>query len=122
MYAMVDRDDDLKIGVKSTAILFGEADVLITLFLQSLALLALLFVGLQLQLGPFYYAGLSAALGLMVYQYFLIRNRNPEKCFKAFLNNHYFGMAIFIGLFSHYLYALYLKPLIDQNYFDTFFT
>lgn len=109
MYAMVDREDDLKIGVKSTAILFGETDVLLTLFLQSLALLALLFAGMQLQLSYFYYCGLSIALALVVYQYFLIRDRNRDKCFKAFLNNNYVGMAIFAGLLSHYIYILFFK-------------
>ena len=107
MYAMVDREDDLKIGVKSTAILFGDADVLITMFLQSMALLALVFTGKQLQFGVWYYLGLLSAGSLMVYQYFLIRHRQPADCFKAFLNNHFVGMAIFIGLLLHYLTTLY---------------
>lgn len=108
MYAMVDREDDLKIGVKSTAILFGEADVLIVMFLQGMALLALLFVGQQLQLSIWYSAGLLAAAGFMVYQYLLIRHRQPADCFRAFLNNHFVGMAIFIGLLVHYLIVLFM--------------
>jgi 4-hydroxybenzoate polyprenyltransferase len=107
IYAMVDRDDDLKIGIKSSAILFGEADVLITLFLQGLALVALLLAGKQLQLSIWYYLGLLAAAGFIVYQYRLIRLRQPASCFKAFLNNHYVGMSIFIGLLLHYLLVIF---------------
>ncbi|MBN1379258.1 MAG: 4-hydroxybenzoate octaprenyltransferase [Gammaproteobacteria bacterium] len=107
MYAMVDREDDLKIGVKSTAILFGEADVVITMFLQGLTLLALLLAGKQLQFSIWYYAGLLAAAGLMIYQYRLIRRRQPADCFKAFLNNHLVGMAVFAGLLIHYLTVIF---------------
>lgn len=107
MYAMVDRDDDLKIGVKSAAILFGEADVFLVMFLQGLALSALLMAGWQLQLSLFYYAGLGGALIVIVYQYVLIRHRERERCFKAFLSNHYLGMIVFLGLFAHYLWAIF---------------
>ncbi len=107
IYAMVDREDDLKIGVKSTAILFGDADILIVMFLHSMALLALVFAGRQLHLGAWYYLGLLCAGGLVVYQYFLIRQRQPTGCFKAFLNNHFVGMVIFIGLLLHYLTTFY---------------
>ncbi len=110
MYAIVDREDDLKLGVKSTAILFGEADVLIIMFLQGLVLLSLLFVGRRLDLSLWYYSGVIVATCLAIYQYYLIKDRDPAKCFKAFLNNNYFGMAIFIGLALHYL-QLYWQAL-----------
>ncbi len=98
MYAMADREDDLKIGVKSTAILFGEYDRLIIGALQAGMLLSLYFVGQREQLGTFYHLGLAVAVLLSVYQQFLIRNRIPEDCFRAFLNNNYLGAAVFIGL------------------------
>lgn len=103
MYAMVDREDDLKIGVKSTAILFGEADVPITMFLQALVLVALVFAGQRLQLNAWYFGGVAIAGLFMVYQYLLIRRREPAKCFQAFLSNHYVGMSVFIGLLLHYI-------------------
>lgn len=103
MYAMVDREDDLKIGVKSTAILFGEGDVPIIMFLQALALTALIFAGQRLQLSTWYYGGITVAGLFVVYQYLLIRHRNPAQCFKAFLSNHYLGMAVFMGLLLHYI-------------------
>ncbi len=102
-YAMVDRDDDLRIGIKSTAILFGELDTLINAVLQILALVGLLFVGAKLSLGWFYYLGLVGAAGLFVYQYRLTRTRDRDGCFKAFLNNHWVGMTIFAGIFGNYL-------------------
>ena len=97
-YAMVDRDDDLKIGVKSTAILFGEQDRLMTAVLQIMALYALVLVGNRFELGIFYYLGLAVAAGLFIYQQWLIRFRARDACFKAFLNNNWVGVAIFIGL------------------------
>ncbi len=103
MYAMVDRDDDLKIGVKSTAILFGDLDKLIIGILQILTLAILIIVGLQLSLSLPYYMGVIVAAGLFCYQQWLIRNREREPCFKAFLNNHYAGMAIFVGILIHYM-------------------
>lgn len=103
MYAMVDRDDDLKIGVKSTAILFGDLDKLIIGILQILTLAILIIVGLQLSLSLPYYMGVIVAAGLFSYQQWLIRNREREPCFKAFLNNHYAGMAIFVGILIHYM-------------------
>jgi len=105
MYAMVDIMDDLKIGVKSTAILFGDADRIIIGSIQFLFLLTMWIVGNQLELGPFYFLGLLIATGLGVYQQWLIRHRDPEGCFKAFLNNHWFGAVIFAGLVLHYWFA-----------------
>ncbi|MGB1238495.1 MAG: 4-hydroxybenzoate octaprenyltransferase [Pseudomonadales bacterium] len=103
MYAMVDRDDDLKIGVKSTAILFGDWDKAINGVLQLVTLVLLVWAGLEVQLGLAYYTGLAAMAGLFVYQQYLIRNREREPCFKAFLNNHYAGLLVFIGIVISYL-------------------
>lgn len=102
MYAMADREDDLKIGVKSTAILFGEADKLIIGVLQALLILDLIFIGRQSDLGLYYYLSLFIATGFAIYQQFLIRHRDPQLCFKAFLNNNWFGMVIFVGVFVDY--------------------
>jgi 4-hydroxybenzoate polyprenyltransferase len=98
-YAMVDREFDLKIGVKSTAILFGDADKLIIACLQVLFILSMWLVGGQLQLGLPYYLSLIVASALLIYQQFLIRDRLPGPCFKAFLNNNWVGAAIFTGTF-----------------------
>ena len=102
-YAMVDRADDLKIGVKSTAILFGEADLIIIGLLQCLLLFNLVLVGMRVSLGAAYYAGLAVAAGLAVYQQILARKREPAGCFRAFLNNNWFGAAVFAGLMIDYL-------------------
>jgi 4-hydroxybenzoate polyprenyltransferase len=104
-YAMVDRDDDIKIGVKSTAILFGEDDRLITGALQVCVLLALALVGTQFKLGYWYFVALIGAGGVFVYQQYLIRHRQREACFRAFLNNNWVGAIIFAGIFIHYLTA-----------------
>jgi 4-hydroxybenzoate polyprenyltransferase len=104
MYAMVDRDEDIKIGVKSTAILFGDADVPIVMFLQGLMLFGLLLLGSRLHLSSWYYGGVAIAACVVVYQYLLIRNRNRDNCFRAFLSNHYLGMAVFLGLLLHYIF------------------
>lgn len=105
MYAMADREDDLKVGVKSTAILFGDADRLIIGLLQGLVFLGLLLLGRQLALGLPYYLGLLAALGFAVYQQYLIRGRDPAGCFQAFLNNNWLGGAVFAGLLAAYAWA-----------------
>lgn len=105
MYAMVDRTDDLRIGVKSTAILFGEADRHLIALIQGLFFVVMIMIGRQFQLGGFYYVGLAAAVALAVYQLLLIRQREPGACFKAFLNNNWFGLAIFAGIVAHYLTA-----------------
>ncbi|OZG75057.1 4-hydroxybenzoate polyprenyltransferase [Hahella sp. CCB-MM4] len=103
MYAMVDRNDDIKIGIKSTAILFGDADKIIVAILQVMTLAILAIVGQRLELGVFYTLGLIVAAVLFVYQQHLIRYRDRDQCFKAFLNNNWVGMAIFIGLVVDYL-------------------
>ncbi|MBO9495343.1 4-hydroxybenzoate octaprenyltransferase [Thalassotalea sp. G20_0] len=97
-YAMVDRDDDLQIGIKSTAILFGEMDNLIIACFQTFTLIALVMLGLQLELAWPFYASLVAAAAGFTHQQWLTRNREREPCFKAFLSNHWVGSAIFLGL------------------------
>ena len=101
-YAMTDRDDDLKIGVKSTAILFGDADRVIILSLQGLALGCLLLAGEQFELGGWFYLGLLAAATCFVWEFWYTRDRDPQRCFKAFLHNHWAGLAIFIGIVLNY--------------------
>lgn len=102
-YAMVDREDDLKIGIRSTAILFGEADRTIIGLLQGLALLALYLLGRQLGFGAPWWLGLAVAAGIFVWQWRITASRQPGPCFRAFLSNNYAGMAIFIGLLLEYL-------------------
>lgn len=105
MYAMADREDDLRIGVKSSAILFGRFDRLIIGLLQVVVLLLLWLTGLGAGLGALYGAGLAAAAGFSLYQQWLIRDRDPLRCFQAFLNNHYFGLAVFAGIAADLLAA-----------------
>lgn len=102
MYAMVDIEDDLKIGVKSTAILFGDADRVIIGSIQIMFFITMLIVGSKLDMGIFYYFGLLVAALLGGYQQYLIRHRDQEGCFRAFLNNHWFGAVIFAGVVLHY--------------------
>jgi len=101
-YAMVDRDDDLKIGVKSTAVLFGRQDRLIIGLLQLGALAVLLWVGQIEQLGSWYWLGLAGAAILFTYQHWLIRKRERMPCFRAFLNNHYAELLVLLGLILEY--------------------
>lgn len=103
MYAMADRGDDIKIGVKSSAILFGHADRTAIACIQLLVLLDLIFIAKLADLSVFYFLGLTVASSLMLYQQLLISDRDPQRCFRAFLNNNYLGMAVFIGLVLHYL-------------------
>jgi len=103
MYAMVDRDDDLKIGVKSTAILFGQYDKRIILFLQLSTLFLLFTVGEMQAFGWPYQLCLVIVAALFCYQQVLIINRDRERCFQAFLHNHFVGLVIFIGIFIEYL-------------------
>jgi 4-hydroxybenzoate polyprenyltransferase len=101
-YAMVDREDDRKIGVKSTALLFGDVDLFVIAGLQLVMLLALIFIGLRAGLGFWYYTSVVAAAGMMLYHQWLARDRQPAGCFAAFLHNHYIGMVVFIGIVLHY--------------------
>ena len=106
MYAMVDRDDDLKIGVKSSAIVFGDMDKVIIAMLQVLMLFALYLVGTNMEFGYWYNAGLAGAAVFFVWQQWLIRNRQPEACFAAFLNNQYVGLSIFVGVLLEYTFRV----------------
>lgn len=103
LYAMVDRDDDLKIGVRSTAILFGESDRLMVGLLQILAWLTWLVIGVKAELGVFWWLALAVAAGLFGYQQWLIRERDRDACFKAFLNNHWVGLALFVAVVLEYI-------------------
>ena len=103
-YAMVDREDDRKLGVKSTALLFGEVDLFVIAGLQILMLAALILIGLLAELGFWYFLSVAGAAGLMAYHQWLARDRQPAGCFKAFLHNHYIGMIIFIGIVLHYTF------------------
>jgi 4-hydroxybenzoate polyprenyltransferase len=104
MYAMADREDDLKIGVKSTAILFGTADVFIVMMLQIVMLLALLLIGAAAKLGAWYTGGVVVSALFMSYQFMLIREREPAGCFAAFLNNRFIGASVFIGIVLDYTF------------------
>ncbi|WP_221892400.1 4-hydroxybenzoate octaprenyltransferase [Teredinibacter haidensis] len=101
-YAMVDREDDLKIGVKSTAILFGDQDRVITACLQFMVVISLGMTGQKFQLGWIYDLSVLVAGGFMVYQQYLIRKREREACFQAFLNNNWVGIVVFIGIVLDY--------------------
>jgi len=103
-YAMVDREHDLQIGVKSSAILFGRYDVLAIALLQLITLIALMILGFKLELGNWYGGSLVVATLLFGYQQWLARNREPDACFVAFLNNHWVGLAIFLGIMLDYAY------------------
>ena len=103
-YAMVDRKDDLKIGVKSTAVLFGEVDLFVIAGLQLLMLLGLVFVGFRAELGLWYYLSVAVAAGMMAWHLWLARDRQPAGCFEAFLKNHLIGMVIFIGIVLQYTF------------------
>lgn len=105
LYAMVDRADDLRIGVHSTAILFGDMDRVIIAAMQLMVLFGLALVGRELRLGLWYGLGLAAGAIFFLYQQILIRQREPERCFRAFLNNNFFGMAVFIGLALDYQFG-----------------
>lgn len=104
-YAMVDREDDLKVGVKSTAILFGDADLFVIGGLQLLMLVALIFVGNMAEFGAWYYGSVAVAAVLMGYHQWLARDRHRAGCFDAFRQNHYIGMFVFIGIVLDYTFA-----------------
>jgi 4-hydroxybenzoate polyprenyltransferase len=102
-YAMVDKNDDIEIGVKSTAILFGQYDKLIILLLQIFSLLLLTTAALWLKLSWPYYLALVISMGLFLYQQRLIKDRDRSLCFKAFLHNHYVGLVLALGIIGHYI-------------------
>ncbi|MGI9229629.1 MAG: 4-hydroxybenzoate octaprenyltransferase [Gammaproteobacteria bacterium] len=103
IYAMVDREDDIRIGVKSTAILFGDADTTIIGIMQLMFLVALILIGLRLQPGAIYYCGVAVVSLLFVYQQYLIKDRKPGPCLRAFLSNNYVGLTVFLAVFLCYL-------------------
>jgi 4-hydroxybenzoate polyprenyltransferase len=105
MYAMVDREDDLKVGVKSSAILFADMDKLLIGVMQVMMLFALVLAGQSMHFGRWYDAGIVAAGVLFLYQQWLIRKREPAGCLKAFFNNQYVGAVIFIGILLQYIYS-----------------
>ena len=105
IYAMIDREDDLKIGVKSSAILFADMDKLLIFVMQAMMMFALVLAGQNMHFGEWYYAGLVVTGLLFLYQQWLIRNREPAGCLRAFVNNQYVGMVIFIGILLQYIYA-----------------
>ena len=104
-YAMVDRDDDLRIGVKSTAVLFGEMDLFVIAGLQGVMLLALALMGHQAELGTWYFGSLMIVAGLMARHTWLARGRDRDSCFQAFLENHFIGLVVFVGILLDYTFA-----------------
>lgn len=102
MYAMVDREDDLKVGIKSSAILFGELDKVLIGFFQLLFFVALILVGQKAGLGVYYFAGLLTAGAFSLYHQWLIKDRDPVKCLSAFLNNNWLGFVIFVAIVVDY--------------------
>jgi 4-hydroxybenzoate polyprenyltransferase len=97
-YAMVDRDDDLRAGAKSTAILFGSMDLVAQGVLYALFVIALVFVGLRAMLAPAYYVGVAVAAGLIAWEFRVARRRDRAGCFRAFLHNNWVGAAVFAGV------------------------
>jgi 4-hydroxybenzoate polyprenyltransferase len=104
-YAMVDRDDDLRAGSKSTAILFGDLDLVAQGVLYALTLLALALVGHQAQLGTVYWIALGVAAVLVAWEFWMARRRERDACFRAFLHNNWMGAAVFAGIAAHYALA-----------------
>ncbi|MCB1683683.1 MAG: 4-hydroxybenzoate octaprenyltransferase [Pseudomonadales bacterium] len=111
LYAMVDRDDDLKVGIRSTAILFGSADRLMVGLLQTATLTTLLMLASQQDYAGFFQAGVVAAGGFFVYQQYLIRDRTKAGCFAAFLNNVWVGFALFLGSVAEVVLASGTAPV-----------
>jgi len=101
-YAMVDRADDLRIGIRTSAITFGQYDVFAVMLCYAITLGILAWVGVLLGRGPIYFGGLVVAAGVATHHYTLIRNRDPQQCFKAFLHNNWLGAAVFVGLALDY--------------------
>ncbi len=103
MYAMADRDDDIKIGIRSTAILFGDADKLLIGIMQVMVVIGLAIIGTELEFGWVYFSALAFTIALFAGQQMLIRKRHPENCLRAFLNNNYVGLVIFVSILIEYL-------------------
>jgi 4-hydroxybenzoate polyprenyltransferase len=101
-YAMVDRNDDVKLGMKTSAIFFGKYDVLIVMLCYAIHLAGMTYIGRLKFLGPWYFAGVLAASVLALWHYWLIRGRDRNRCFRAFRGNHWYGLAIFAGVVMDY--------------------
>jgi len=111
-YAMVDRDDDVKLGLKSSAILFGRLDVTGVMACHAVFLLMMIYAGYWARLGLLYFVGLAVAAGLAGYQYVLIRGRRRERCFAAFMSNNLLGAAIFGGMLADFLLRIPVFPSV----------
>jgi 4-hydroxybenzoate polyprenyltransferase len=113
-YAMVDRDDDIKLGLKTSAIAFGKSDVAIVMLCYAIYLAGMTWIGSQRRLGPIYHAGLVVAGLLALWHFWLIRKRDPARCFRAFLGNHWLGLAVFAGIVIDYAVRLERWPMWPQ--------
>ena len=111
-YAMVDRDDDRRLGLRTSAIAFGRFDVRATMFCYAVYLGGMVAVGVRQALGPLYYAGLAAAFACAIFHWTLIRHRNRESCFRAFLHNHWLGMTVFAGIVLDHAVRLAAWPRV----------
>jgi 4-hydroxybenzoate polyprenyltransferase len=109
-YAMVDRDDDVKLGLRTSAITFGRFDVAAVMLCYAIYLCGMVVVGLERQLGPLYYAGLAGAAGCALWHGWLIRGRDRMRCFTAFLHNHWLGFAVFAGVAADFAARLHTWP------------
>lgn len=105
LYGMVDRDDDIKLGLKSTAILFGDMDLPMVSFIQSMFLAGMFFLGRQLEFGLYYYLAWAIAVLLIALQIWRCRKRKKQQLFNAFLNNNYVGLVLFVGIACHYQFS-----------------
>jgi 4-hydroxybenzoate polyprenyltransferase len=113
-YAMVDRDDDLKLGLRTSAITFGRFDVLVVMFCYAVYLTGLTWIGSERQMGPLFYIGVLAASLIALWHYRLIRKRDRADCFRAFLGNHWLGFAVFAGIVADYGVRLHRMPWWPQ--------
>ena len=113
-YAMVDRDDDLKLGLKTSAITFGRFDVLVVMSCYAVYLTGLTWIGSERQMGPLFYVGVLAASLIALWHYRLIRKRDRADCFRAFLGNHWLGFAVFAGIVADYAVRLHRMPWWPQ--------
>jgi 4-hydroxybenzoate polyprenyltransferase len=109
-YAMVDRDDDLRIGIRTSAIAFGRFDVAVVAICYAIYLIGMAWAGRMLRLGPIYYAGLAVAALMAAWHVWLIRTRERGACFRAFLHNHWLGLTIFAGVVADYAVRLHNWP------------
>jgi len=113
-YAMVDRRDDARLGLKTSAIAFGRLDVAVVMICYAIYLAGMAWIGTQRRLGPIFYSGLVVAGALALWHFWLIRNRDPARCFRAFLGNHWLGLAVFAGIAIDYAVRLERWPLWPQ--------